>query len=699
MRTLLTYLAMALLAICSTEAFAKDINPFRTGLLPSWPIDNVGDPIPDELIASWKGDYCKVAPGKYAAFPSKGNLCLKGTNGCTHPRDRDAKDVDASDPGGLCDDGDQTTYNGLLCAAGDSEGCAAVERAQDGSGRWFRSPHRLWMSNARCAALAKSNKKQLFNDNCAYGFSPDMNLGVLLYTLRTRDVNRYNRWLRWLDNESKNTKLCTFDVNREPTQDCIKIEWPRVCTDDLGHLNSDEDPGFAIDGRYGGKCALRPWDTLDFSAVNDAVKTSFPPRLAAWDLKSRGLISAAKGAVLAIPGGVFVAGTNPLVLMSTVDAKHFPTHLDAIRVLIRMMILNPSMQMNNLPDLPDPESLLPDIMKLGVSDGADLMTIRLSATAIATRVPWDPFYQLLANGPTPTVRSKIILHCPAAGDRSIKSDWIWEKANDQDGSKLKSMGWDCVFVAKLYNKMRVKKNIFDELFAMFLKYGDGVEKLFTKSKQALQAAQAGNEEAQKANHAAKKALDDANEFVGNTYKSTRDELDKQRVNLENGIQQATTQVNQLRSSATSHAARLAACAPSVLVPTPPRCDRWVGPVCVQPVGPGVRSAPNPLCEPIKKAVNETNSALTGAQNTINSSRSAIDGIAKSVKALDDKLADTRQKLQKGTLQAAYNTTRTALDLKGRALSKAEDEVAHLHAAYTRARNYACVWKSESKCEQ
>jgi hypothetical protein len=226
--------------------------------------------------------------------------------------------------------------------------------------------------------LAKSDNKRLFNDNCAYGFSPDMNLGVLLYTLKTQDVNRYKKWLSWVDNESQHTKLCTLDKDRNPTSDCVYVEWPRVCTDDLGHLNADENPGYAIGGRYGGKCALRPWDTLDFSAVNDAVRTSFPRRLSAWNLESRALIGAAKGLLAAIPSGLPIAGANPLMLMSSVDATHYPTHLDAIRVLIRMMILNPSLQLNNLPELPDPDSLLPQIANLGVSDGADLLTIKLS---------------------------------------------------------------------------------------------------------------------------------------------------------------------------------------------------------------------------------------------------------------------------------------------------------------------------------
>ena len=115
----------------------------------------------------------------------------------------------------------------------------------------------------------KSRWRWKFNLNCAYGFSPDMNLGVLLYTLTTGDLGRYRAWLDWLDENAATTKLCKIDGDR--INDCISVEWPRVCTDDLGN---GEEPGIAIYGRYGGKCALRPQDALDFAAVNEATFTA-----------------------------------------------------------------------------------------------------------------------------------------------------------------------------------------------------------------------------------------------------------------------------------------------------------------------------------------------------------------------------------------------------------------------------------------
>src|SRR4051812_744429 len=44
-------------------------------LLPSWPLSEAGDAIPDNLINSWRGDFCKGKQKAYFDFPSKGNKC------------------------------------------------------------------------------------------------------------------------------------------------------------------------------------------------------------------------------------------------------------------------------------------------------------------------------------------------------------------------------------------------------------------------------------------------------------------------------------------------------------------------------------------------------------------------------------------------------------------------------------------------
>ena len=694
---LTTLFAAAIAALsCNAPSAASLKSPWH---LPAWPIKNIGDAISDGMISSWRGDYCPAMSGRFAAFPSKGNKCAEGEPKCAPPREKKKADIDDGDPDTLCDDGDQTTYNGLLCASGETDGCDAVARAQDTSGgRWFRSPHRLWLSRARCSELSKSDKtKRLFNDNCAYGFSPDMNLGVLLYTLKTQDISRYKKWLSWLDGESHNTKLCTLDKDRQPTTDCLSVQWPRICTDDIGHLNPDESPGYAVGNRYGGKCALRPFDALDFSAVNTATGVAYPPSLSAWDIESRGILKGAQDIASAVPGGFPFAHANPVIVMSSIDSKHYPTHLDAIRVLVRMMIQNPSMQLNNLPDLPNPEDILPKIKDIGVSDGTDLITIKLSANTIAIKVPWDPFYQLLANGPTPDVRETIINHCPAKSDMPDRREWIWEKGNETDGSKLHSMGWDCVFLGKLYNKMRIKKAVVDELFALFVKYGDGIGKALTKAQEGLQLAQAGEQEARKSLDLAKHTLDDVTDFVNRAYDQQKGVLNKNKKDLEDKIASASEQVATFNSQLADSAKSLALCVPTNITVPGTRCVQKVAGKCVL-FAPTTSTIANPACQPIKSAVEQLSKSVKNAQGIVTANRGLVDGIDTKIGELDRVLNEDRKKLQKGALKTAYDLAKADFDLRAKVLAAAQEGLSKTDAAYKRVRNYMCVWRNDAKCE-
>jgi hypothetical protein len=221
-------------------------------------------------------------------------------------------------------------------------------------------------------------------------------------------------------------------------------------------------------------------DALDFAAVNNATAIAAPSRLSNWEAQSRILMRSAKnlaGAIVPITLGI---ETSPLVLMSSFDADHYPLHLDAVRVLIRMMILNPILELDNLPSLPEPDVCdiaWPGVQDAATSDGTDPVSIKIAANIIAERDATNPFYRLLADGPTPEVRSLIVDgRCPAADGTPDNGHWIWEKhPGEEYGKKQHSMGWDCVFVASLYNKMRVKKSIVDELFGKFVRYVDPID--------------------------------------------------------------------------------------------------------------------------------------------------------------------------------------------------------------------------------
>jgi hypothetical protein len=95
-------------------------------LLPSYPIKNVGDAIPDETIKAWVAvsTFCKSLPKSFNDFPAKADFHPKLVADKDGPADDPIESV--QDPRYYCDDGDQTTYNGLLCAAGLEIGCKAV---------------------------------------------------------------------------------------------------------------------------------------------------------------------------------------------------------------------------------------------------------------------------------------------------------------------------------------------------------------------------------------------------------------------------------------------------------------------------------------------------------------------------------------------------------------------------------------------
>ncbi|PBB39598.1 hypothetical protein CK221_01900 [Mesorhizobium sp. WSM3868] len=667
-------------------------------LLPSWPVTNVGEPIPDDLIRDWMGLGARGRDGQvrlghrcwgirrqFHPFPSKGPV--------TKEQQISHDQFDGKDPDTLCDDGDQTTYNGMLCASGIEEGCRAVAEAQDNTGRYFRSPHRRWMWATRCKDPAL--KKNIFNDRCAYGFSPDMNLGVLLYTLKKHDIARYNKWLSYLDNLATTTKLCK--VEGENIYDCSAVEWPRVCPEDMGN---GQDPGsIAIFGKYGGKCALRPWDTLDFAAVNNALNVAPPSRMSDWDVNARAAMRGAKEVAAAlVPMSKAIDGP-PIVFMSLFDPDHYPLHLDAVRVLIRMMIRNPGLKLNNLPDLPDVDDALPGVLNASFSDGTDPISINLAAKIIWQRNKENPFFALLALGPTPDVRASILDRCPALGETSDNGHWIWEKhPGEEFGKKQHSMGWDCAFVGSLYNKMRVRKDVIDELLDRFLSYADPVATSLKHSNEILQLAEAANDLERKALDEAERGLRKANDFVDKGYKDLRnaqvalvDDLTSQLSGLADKESQLEKQVQQLRNQALQM--------PETVV------EEFEDRVC-EALGPfeelckivkKVRDIPNRARSDLLKQANDAENSLRDLRDNVRTNLIVkIEEANKAIADLDTKLQDIRRQLADKSLQTAVEVARKSLQVKGKSLDEARKANRELQRIDARIRGALAVWKNDDK---
>ncbi len=92
-----------------------------------------------------------------------------------------------------CSYRDMTAFNGLICISDtlmyglkpdQSIGCKAVKDAQSADGRMWRSPFRKAINNF---------------DNLSESFSDDMNLGVLLYSIATKDKTLLKNWMSWID--------------------------------------------------------------------------------------------------------------------------------------------------------------------------------------------------------------------------------------------------------------------------------------------------------------------------------------------------------------------------------------------------------------------------------------------------------------------------------------------------------------------
>lgn len=146
----------------------------------------------DQRMAFWRSQAfrCTDVPG--VSFPSK-ERAVDGGNSSS------------------CEDGDMTLFNGLLCAAGEQEGCVGVLKSQGADGRWWRSPRLIG--------------REASNQNDQVSFSPDQALGVLLYLTKTRSVDAFNGWTSWLYAH----RPCLVDLGGT----CVFAGWVRYCPDDV----------------------------------------------------------------------------------------------------------------------------------------------------------------------------------------------------------------------------------------------------------------------------------------------------------------------------------------------------------------------------------------------------------------------------------------------------------------------------------
>lgn len=98
--------------------------------------------------------------------------------------------------------------------------------------------------------------------------------------------------------------------------------------------------------------------------------------------------------------------------------------------------------------------------------GESVSRSKTIAGTLYSRQNANPFFQLLAEGNSAEVESKLLALCPKPGDRLdyIRHQWSWER-DQADQAWTLSMGWDCIFMANLLRS-------YDRIFAPSLFVSD-----------------------------------------------------------------------------------------------------------------------------------------------------------------------------------------------------------------------------------
>ena len=72
-----------------------------------------------------------------------------------------------------------------------------------------------------------------------------------------------------------------------------------------------------------------------------------------------------------------------------------------------------------------------------------------AAVTLAERQPQNPFFVYLRDGASSALQQRLLSLCPGPASPSPeRNQWAWERATDEQAWR-NSMGWDCLFMAKL----------------------------------------------------------------------------------------------------------------------------------------------------------------------------------------------------------------------------------------------------------
>lgn len=288
-----------------------------------------------------------------------------------------------------CGYGDMTLFNGLICAgdvfgygwsASESIACQAVKDAQDADGRMWRSPYRKLVNS--------------FNE--VNTFSPDMDLGVLLYAVAANDKALLQKWWNWIHQ----TTPCIQEQLLGPG--CLLRNLPRYCDDEA--------------------CSLRPWDIRIIEEVASFFNLELPGQLKNYEKTLGSFIGLIPGAQNFIEN---LTTSHYIALSTTLSDPGFPLHLEGVRIFLLKL------------------------MQKGEERYLDLAIKNL-----VRRQPENPFFSYLNDGGPNKTLSKntvdlfnkkcLIQHI---SEKDAHEQWAWQRA-DKDQAWLNGSLWECRFLAQ-----------------------------------------------------------------------------------------------------------------------------------------------------------------------------------------------------------------------------------------------------------
>ncbi|MET3225786.1 hypothetical protein ABIF35_006573 [Bradyrhizobium japonicum] len=181
---------MRALADCVTKASncTTDVLGSITGKVASQISDRYATQINDR-VAFWQTQTRYCISSNIAPFPGKSN----------------------PDKPLLCDANDMGLFNGLLCSAGDANGCEAVRKSQGPDGQWWRAPSLIGKDRTHGGPLASMSEEQTWS--------------VFLYLIEKNDKNAFDKWVKWIGEKSRPCWVAGGGGS------CLFAGLPQWCTD------------------------------------------------------------------------------------------------------------------------------------------------------------------------------------------------------------------------------------------------------------------------------------------------------------------------------------------------------------------------------------------------------------------------------------------------------------------------------------